>query len=250
MTTATLSRSTVGAHEGPSFVRLIGAELTEIRLYWLIPVGVTAANLLINALLLFFSEGANGEHDLASSIPTNWAFSWFILFLVVGIVRGLSSTPQAALSGAGLKMQNRVGWVSDGLEALGAILVWMLAMTLVPSSERSIFLADSQGNFLGLPLPFVFSGGLALLVLWASIGAIGRIVSHSFRIWSTWGGLFSLVVLLLLGPVLGAVASWFDTTMSAGSWESNFVLAMGGIGLLMVPIAWVLGERGPIRTVG
>ncbi len=250
MTTANLSRSTVGAHEGPSFVRLIGAEFTEIRFYWLIPVGVTAVNLLINALLLFFSEGAHGDHDLASSIPTNWAFSWFILFLVVGIVRGLSTIPQTALSGAGLKMQNRVGWVSDGLESLGAVLVWMLATALIPPSERSIFLVDPQGNFLGLPVPFVLSGGLALLVLWASISAIGRIVSHSFRIWSTWGGLISLVALLLLGPVLGAVASWLDTTLGTGSWELNFVLAVGGIGLLMVPIAWILGERGPIRTVG
>lgn len=123
MTTAPLPQGTVETYEGPFSARLIDAELAEIRLYWFTPVGVTTVDLLTNALTLFFSEGVNGEYNLASSIPMNWAFSWSILFLVVGIVKGLNATPQTTLSDVGLRMQNLVGWVPDGPETLGAIFV-------------------------------------------------------------------------------------------------------------------------------
>lgn len=247
MTTTTLPRTATPLSARPSFWGLVRAELTEIRFFWLIPVGVTLANLLINKIVALI-VGPGAADFSSSSLLSNWAFSWAILFFVVGIIRGTASTPETALAGAGLKSQNRVGWTTDGIEAIGAGLVWMLVAALVPASE--VFgLFNEEGGLLGLPGPSCLLGGLLLLALWALTGAIGRIIGHAFRLWSTWGGLATLAALVALLSAPGPMIARSAPTVDQIPW-TLLILVLGAFGLLAVLIAWLLAERGPIRTVG
>lgn len=247
MTTTTLPRTATPMSARPSFWRLVRAELTEIRFFWLIPVGVTLANLLINKIVALAVEPGAADFS-ASSVLSNWAFSWAILFFVVGILRGTASTPETALAGAGLKAQNRVGWTTDGIEAIGAGLVWTLVAALVPASETfGVF--TEEGPILGLPGPSFLFGGFLLLALWALIGGIGRIIGHAYRLWSTWGGLATIIGLIALLSAPGPLIARSAPTLDQIPWTLP-LLVLGGFGVVVVLIAWLLAERGPIRTVG
>lgn len=240
MTTDTVKR--------PAFGALLAADLRESAPFWLIPLGVVLVNPVVGGLIAFLAGEPTDLPGLLEATALNWSFAWAIYLFIAGVLRATNSGPQIALSGAGLKTQNALGWASDGLQALLAF-VGALAATVVfrpEPPERGIEAVTLDAPLLHLPVP----EALGFAFVWIAVMGAGRIIGHAFRIGSTRGGLASIGAFILAAIALAYLAGSLVRIDPSGSWIQPFLLVLCGIGVLLAPIAWALGRPGPIRAVG
>ncbi|MDC4233507.1 hypothetical protein M3T53_07280 [Actinomyces sp. B33] len=244
----------------PSIAALVRADLHDTWYYWLLTglltginglIGVGIAGFTADSFTLVIGDETVRLHTMTNVI-FNWVISWTIVLLVSGIIRATNTTAIGALAGAGLKLQNRAGWAADAAHALGAaaVLTALRAVSLRAEGPGMNSLQILPGPWAGsLGAATALVEALIFCALWLVFAGIGRIIGHAFRIGPAPVGILAIIgyVAACMGIVWAAAAL---SRSDSDAWLLPFGAVLGAFLLAVFPLAWVLGGRGPIRTVG